>query len=106
MQEKEPKIICLGVPKIKEDNKLIFDNNYNIWRRDRKEKAGGVMAVTGKGLLVKSITYGEGKAEVASVKLEGKGREVMSIIVTCVPPRTDLCRSDEHEGMIKTHWGA
>lgn len=62
---------------------IVFNNNYNIWRKDRKGKGGGVMIMMRKELLVKSVAlYGEGKAEIVSVNLENKNGEMMMIIAT------------------------
>lgn len=62
---------------------IVFNNNYNIWRKDRKGKGGGVMIMMRKELLVKSVVlYGEGKAEIVSVNLENKNGEMMMIIAT------------------------
>ena len=48
---------------------------------------GGVMIMTRKELLVKQVLYGEGKAEVMSIKVENGNKE-MVIIVAYVTPKT------------------
>lgn len=62
---------------------------------------GGVMIMTKKELLVKSVVYGEGKAEIVSVNLENKNRERMTITTTYAPPRTNSWSKEKHEIMIE-----
>ncbi len=48
-----------------------------------------------KELLVKSVTYGKEKAEIVSVNLENKNREMMTIIATFV--RQEQTRGTEKD---------
>lgn len=48
-----------------------------------------------KELLVKEITYGKGKAEIASVNLKNEIREMLVIITTCVSRRTNSWKNEK-----------
>ena len=42
LQEKKPEIVCLTETKLCEEIQTnIENNNYNIWRKDKKDKKGG-----------------------------------------------------------------
>ena len=58
------------------------------------------MIMTRKKLLVKQVVYGEGKAELMSIKVEN-GNKGMLIIVAYVPPKTSSWSRQDHEGLVK-----
>ena len=101
LQEEKPDIVCLAETKLNEETKMDFANNYNIWKRDRRGKTGGgVMVMTKKELVIDQVLYGEGKAEMISVKMKFKGRDLM-IIVIYVPPKTGSWTRQEYDTLIE-----
>ena len=56
--------------------------------------------MTRKELLVKQVVYGEGKAEVMTIKVEN-GNKDMLIIVAYVPSKTKSWSCQDHKGLIK-----
>ena len=46
LMEKKPDIVCLTETKLREEIQVNFkEQGYNVWRRDRKGKAGGGVLV-------------------------------------------------------------
>ena len=101
LKEVKPSIVCLAETKLNEAIKLDLDNSYNLWRKDRVGKGGGgVMIMTKKEMHVNQVLYGEGKAEVISVRVENNKKE-MSVIAAYVPPRTNAWTKEDHDQMIE-----
>uniref|UniRef100_A0A0P4W1H3 Uncharacterized protein n=1 Tax=Scylla olivacea TaxID=85551 RepID=A0A0P4W1H3_SCYOL len=102
LKEKNPKVVCLTETKLKEENQIVINNNYNIWRRDRIGKGGrGVMIMRRKESKTKIVKYGEGKAEIVSVNLEDNNGEILMVITTCVPPKTNSWSKEDYEKIIE-----
>ncbi|MPC90422.1 hypothetical protein E2C01_085409 [Portunus trituberculatus] len=79
-------------------SKTDMDNGYNIWKRDRVGKGGGVMMMLRKDIVVNQVECGEGKAEVLYIKIHINKKE-LAIIVTYVPPKTNSWTNQEYKDM-------
>ena len=72
LKEKKPEIVCLAetIP-CEEIQNNIENDNYNIWRKDRKDKKGGGMMLMIKSKMkVKNVEYEKGKAELISAQIK------------------------------------
>jgi len=99
LKEEKPEIVCLTETKLNDETNINFAKNYNIWRRDRRGKGGGgTMVMIKKELMVDQVLYGEGKAELISVKLKINEKE-LTVIVVYVPPKTGSWTKQEHDIM-------
>ena len=82
--------MCLSKTKLNKDIDLsgLGLRDYNIWRRDRGEKAGGgVILITHNTLKVNIIDLENTKAEILAVEvLEGNNKT--DVAVAYMPPNT------------------
>ena len=87
--------------KLREEVQISFkDQGYNVWRRDRKGKAGGgILIIVRDNIYIEEIEYGDNAAEIASITIRTNGRERRKIIVTYVPPKTNTWGLAEHQEM-------
>ncbi len=99
--EKKPDVVCVTETKLREEVQISFkDQGYNVWRRDRKGKAGGgVLIIVRDNIYIEEIEYGENAAEIASITIRTNGRERRKIIVTYIPPKTNTWGLAEHQEM-------
>ena len=66
----------------------IGDGKYNVYRRDRKgKKGGGVALLVKKGFEVDKVIFGEDSAEVLKVGIKDKGKALRDFAVVYVPQR-------------------
>ena len=73
LREGDPDVVCLAETKLTEDIyiKLQDNENYTVWRNDRKGKnGGGVLILIKSNIKVYKVEYGKGKAEVISVLIK------------------------------------
>ena len=78
----------------------IDNDNYNIWRKDRKDKkGGGVMLMITSKIQVKNVENGKGKAELIIPQIKTKYGERQKIVVAYVPPKIKTWIK-EHEQII------
>ena len=63
-KEKEKKIVLVET-KLCEDiqTNIEYNSNYDIWRKDRKGKNGGVVIMIKFKIKVINVEYGKGKSE-------------------------------------------
>ena len=102
LREHRPDVLCLSETKLKEVQVCFKNEGYNIWRRDRKGKwGGGVLVLTKKDIYVDEVQYGEGMAEVIGITIKISKRVRRKIIVTYVPPKTNVWKMEEHREMHK-----
>ena len=99
--EKKPDVVCVTETKLREEVQISFkDQGYNVWRRDRKGKAGGgVLVIVRDNIYIEEIEYGDNAAEIASITIRTNGRERRKIIVTYIPPKTNTWGLAEHQEM-------
>ena len=99
--EKKPDVVCVTETKLREEVQISFkDQGYNVWRRDRKGKAGGgVLIIVRDNIYIEEIEYGDNAAEIASITIRTNGRERRKIIVTYIPPKTNTWGLAEHQEM-------
>ena len=73
----EETINCMPSRNKTEDIQTNIENdNYNIWRKDRKGKKGdGVMIMIESKIYVINVEYGKGKEELISAQIETQYRE-------------------------------
>ena len=101
--EKKPDVVCITETKLREEIQISFkEQGYNVWRRDRKGKAGGgVLIIVPDNIYIEEVQYGEDTAEIVSITIRTNERERIRIILTCVPPRTNTWGLDKHKEMQK-----
>ena len=101
--EKKPDVVCITETKLREEIKISFkEQGYNVWRRDRKGKAGGgVLIIVRDDIYIEEVQHGEDLAEIISITIRTKWRERRRILLTYVPPRTNTWGLDKHKEMQK-----
>ena len=101
--EKKPDVVCITETKLREEIQISFkEQGYNVWRRDRKGKAGGgVLIIVPDNIYIEEVQYGEDTAEIVSITIRTNERERRRIILTYVPPRTNTWGLDKHKEMQK-----
>merc|ERR1712035_276981 len=59
----KPDVVCITETKLKEEIHIQFqDEGYNMWRRDRKNKSGGGVAILTKANInVEEVEEGDGR---------------------------------------------
>lgn len=99
--EKKPDVVCITETKLREEVQMSFKKQeYTVWRRDRKDKAGGgVLKMVEDDIYIKEVQHGDGMAEILSKTIMTGGRERRRIIVTYIPLMTNTWRLDEHKEM-------
>ena len=97
----KPDVVCITETKLKEEIHVQFqDEGYNMWRRDRKNKSGGGVAILTKANInVEEVEEGKGMAEVLSIVLKTRKEDRRRIIVTYVPPKTNAWDRNQHQTM-------
>ena len=89
LKEKKPEIVCQAETKLCEDIQTnIKNDNYNIWRKDRKDNKGGVMLMIKSKIKVKNVEYWKGKAELINAQINKRCGESQKIVVAYVAPKT------------------
>ena len=90
LKEKKPEIVCLTQTKLCEEIQTNIENdNYNTWRKDRKnKKGGGVMLMIKSKIKVKNVEQGKGKAKLISAQINTRYGESQKIVVAYVSPKT------------------
>ena len=81
-------VVCITEPKLNKDIQINYkEQRYDVSRRERKGKVGGgvVLIMVCENLYREEAQYGDGPAEVLSLKIRS-GREKRKIIVSYVPP--------------------
>ena len=104
LREGDPDVVCLAETKLTEDIyiRLQENDNYNVWRKDRKGKnGGGVLILIKSNIKVCKVEYGKGKAEVISVLIKDGNRQTQKIVAAYVPPKTKYWTTEEHEQMLR-----
>ena len=99
LKEKKPQIVFLTQTKLCEEIQTNIENgNYNIWRKDRKDKkGGGVMLMIKSKIKVINVEYGKGKRALISAQMNTRCAESQTIIVAYVAPKTKTWTKEEHE---------
>ena len=99
LREKKPQIVCLTQTKLCEEIQTNIENdNYNIWRKDRKDKkGGGVMPMIKSKIKVINVEYGKGKTELISANINTRCGESQKIVVAYVAPKINTWTKEEHE---------
>ena len=102
LRDKEPEVMCIVETKLRVDNEVqIGQGKYNLWRRDRTNKAGGgLLIATKKNLIVSNLVMGEDEAEIIKLSISG-GRGKRDLIVTYVPPKTNAWSTEEYQNMLR-----
>ncbi len=59
------------------------------------------MITTRKEANTKIVKHGEEKAEIVSVNLEDNNGEILMVITTCVPPKTNSWSKEDYEKIIE-----
>ena len=74
-----PDVFCMVETTLKEEIYInLQQEGYKLWRRDRKGKGGGrVLKMEQEDISVEGVKYGD-------------GRERRKIVVTYVPPKTNM----------------
>lgn len=102
--KEEPMVVCLCETKLnKEISSEVFRwKNYNVWRRDRKNKGGGgVMILTHEKLKTKKIDGEENEAEILAVEVNSQGNK-LDVVVAYMPPHTRTWSAEEYNGLKDT----
>ena len=90
LREKKPEIVCLTETKLCEGIQTNIENdNYNIWRKNRKDKKGvGMMLMIKYTIKVRNVVCRKGKAELISAQINTICGESKKLVVAYIPPKT------------------
>ncbi|MPC68930.1 hypothetical protein E2C01_063141 [Portunus trituberculatus] len=92
--------MCIIETKLREEIHINFkEEGCNSWKRDRKDKGGGVLIMVCDNICVEDVHYGEDKVEVMGVTIKTEELKRRKIIVTYVPPKTNTWGTEEHKDM-------
>ncbi|MPC10783.1 hypothetical protein E2C01_003423 [Portunus trituberculatus] len=89
------KVMCIVETKLREEIHVNFkEEGYNSWRTDRKDKGGGgVLIMVHDNMFEEDVQLGEDKVEVMGVTKKTEEVKKRKIIVTYVPPKTNMVKN-------------
>ena len=98
--ERNPDMVCITETKLKKNIEMELPgwSKFNIWRRDRKEKAGGgVCILTDRRLVVREIDLKMNRAEIVAIEISVEKRTKLVVVAVYVPPLTGAWSRQDHD---------